>query len=252
MKTCVILLSMLLLAGWAPLYAQQSSDDDNELKAPRYVKVGAAGGVITSFGFFKNDEINKALTAAGMPKLTNDPMVLVGGEGYGYIMVIPNLRIGGFGTGGKQTITSVTGNIKKEVEYQVSYGGILIDYVVPVVQKFDIAGGFTIGAGSVGVLMTRDNGSLKNWGDLWSEFKDNTQTQNVTRSLSGTFVAFNPHLNLEYRVLTWMQVRVGVGYPMLFNSSWQLNDRGDLNNVPDALRPDGVTVNAGLMLGFFN
>jgi hypothetical protein len=255
MKKWAFAIYTIFLACSAPLIAQESHDNaDNELQGPRYVKVGGAGGVITSLGFFKNDEINKTLKSAGMPSLSSDPMVLVGGEGYGYIMFIPNLRLGGFGTGGKQTVTSfdpVT-NIKKDVEYHVSYGGFLVDYVVPVARRLDVAGGFTIGAGSISVLMSRDNGGFKNWTDLWTEYGNNAPTTNVTRSLNGTFVAFNPHLSVEYSLLRWMQLRVGVGYPMLFNSSWQLNDRQDIQNVPAAVKPDGVTVNAGIMFGFFN
>lgn len=246
---------LVLIACSAPLMAQQSTDDsDSDQREPRHVKVGGAGGLITSLGFFKNDEINKTLKSVGMPALSSDPMVLVGGEGYGYIMFLPNLRLGGFGTGGKQTVTQfdpIT-NVKKDVEYHVTYGGFLIDYVIPAAHHFDIAGGFTIGAGSINIEMTRDNGSFKTWTDLWGEYGANNPTTNVTRTLSGAFVAFNPHVNLEYALLPWMQLRVGVAYPMLFNPSWQLNDRQDIQNVPSALKTDGVTVSGGIMLGFFN
>lgn len=188
-----------------------------------------------------------------MPALSSDPMVLVGGEGYGYIMFLPNLRIGGFGTGGQQSIDMLdAGNVYKSVDYRISYGGFLIDYVVPVSNRFDIACGFTLGGGSTEVVMTRDDGGFKKWGDLWSEFGTNSPTKNVTRSLSGAFVAFNPHLNFEYSLLTWMQIRVGVGYPMYFNADWQLNNSEEIQSVPSNLKPDGIMINGGLMFGFFN
>jgi hypothetical protein len=246
---------IIVLGSSARVNAQQSDDTtEKEWKEPRRVKVGGAGGVVTSLGLFKNDEINKTLKSIGMPALNTNQMVLVGGEGYGYIMFLPNLRIGGYGTGGKQTVTMLDAatNVKKDVEYHVSYGGFLIDYVVPVANHFDIAGGFTIGGGSIEIMTSRDDGSFKKWDDLWTEFGNNNPTKNVTRSLSGTFVSFNPHLNLEYSLLTWLQVRVGVGYPVLFNANWQLNDKDDIQNVPSNLKPDGITINGGVMFGFFN
>lgn len=255
MKKWAFIACLILLGGTAPLLAQQNNDEsDNDLKEPRYMKVGGAGGVVTSLGFFKNDEINKTLKSVGMPSLNSDPMVLVGGEGYGYIMFLPNLRIGGFGTGGYRTISlyEPETNVKKDVEYHIRYSGFLADYVVPVAHHFDIAGGLTIGSGSIEILMTRDNGGFKRWDDICTEFGANAQTKNVTRSLSGTFVSVNPHLNFEYTLLTWMQLRVGVGYPMLFNADWQLNDNADILNVPTALKPDGITINGGIMFGFFN
>lgn len=254
MKHWILFACLALVASTMQMKAQGSEDSTfREWKEPRRVKVGGAAGVVTSLGLFKNDEINKTLQSIGMPALSSDPMVLVGGEGYGYIMFLPNLRIGGFGMGGHRSVSTLdAANVRKDVEYHVSYGGFLIDYVVPVAHRFDIAGGFTIGSGSIEILTSRDDGGFKKWGDLWTDFGNNAVTKNVTNSLNGSFVSFNPHLNLEYSLLTWMQLRVGVGYPMFFNSAWQLNDKQDIMNVPTSMKPDGVTVNGALMFGFFN
>jgi hypothetical protein len=255
MKQWIMITCMLAAVFATQMNAQQSEDpSEKDTREPRRVKVGGAGGPIVELGFFKNDEINKTLKSAGMPALSNEPMVLVGGEGYGYIMFLPNLRLGGFGTGGHQRVSMLDAatNVKKDVEYHVSYGGFLVDYTVPVVQHFDISGGFTIGSGSIEVLMSRDDGGFKQWGALWTEFGTNTPTKNVTRTLTGSFVAFNPHLNFEYSLLTWMQLRVGVSYPVFFNASWEVNDKTDIQNVPSNLKPDGVTVTGGVFFGFFN
>ncbi len=254
MNRWMMCVAVLMLVLSAHVTAQQDgSANEKEWKEPAHVKVGGAGGVIVSLGLFKNEEIDKTLKSIGMPGLGSDPMVLVGGEGYGYIMFLPNLRLGGYGTGGKQTVSVLdASNVKKNIDYHVTYGGFLIDYVVPVVHHLDIAGGFTIGSSTIEIVMSRDDGSFKRWGDLWTEFGNNNPTKNVTRSLSGTFVAFNPHLNIEYSLLTWMQVRIGVGYPMLFNANWQMNDTQDIQNVPSNLKPDGININGGVMFGFFN
>ncbi|MGE5313373.1 MAG: hypothetical protein ACM3Q4_01620 [Acidobacteriota bacterium] len=256
MKTWMMVAVCCALALSVPVMAQQEEDEntDNAFEAPRSVKVGGAGGVITSLGLFKNEEINRTLRSIGMPELDKNQMVLVGGEGYGYIMFLPNLRIGGFGTGGRQKVSTLTStpNVKKEVSYHVSYGGFLVDYVVPVAHRFDIAGGFTIGAGTIDIEMTRDDGGFRRWGDIWNEYGVNAPTTNISRSLSGTFVSFNPHINLEFSILAWMQFRVGVGYPILFSPTWQMDNRTDIDNVPTQLKPDGMTINAGLMFGFFN
>lgn len=254
MKRWMIVACLVVFASACRVNAQQNIDTgDNELKSPKRVRVGGALGFIPSLALFKNDEINKTLKKIGMPQLSSDPMVLVGGEGYGYIMFVPNLRIGGFGTGGYQDVTMIdAANIKKNVEYHVSYGGFLMDYVVPVTQHFDIAGGFTIGAGTVEIVMTRDDGSFKKWENITTDFGTNIPATNVTQTLTGSFVAFNPHVNLEYTILPWVQLRVGVGYPIFFSSAWELNKRDEIQNVPSNLKPDGVTINGGIMVGLFN
>jgi hypothetical protein len=245
-----------------PLIAQDKENDDEENDRPsrsywNRAKLGGAGGVTPIVGMFDNKEIDTYLKSTGLPVLGSDPMYLIGGEGYGYIMFLRNVRMGGFGATGNKSVSVVSvdtlgRNLKKSVDYEVSYGGFLMDYVQPVAYRLDIAFGASIGAGEINVTMRRDDGKFKDWNNLWNEFGNPyVQSTNYTRRLNGTFVVFNPHVNIEYAILSWLQLRVGAGYPMMFSPEWKLDDNYEINSVPAKIKTNGYTINAGIMFGFF-
>jgi hypothetical protein len=165
--------------------------------------------------------------------------------------------MGGFGASGSRTVNSIQpmtagGNLRKEVEYEVSYGGFLIDYVQPVAYRLDVAVGATIGGGEINLTMRRDDGNFKDWNNLWNDFgNQNTQSTNYTRRLNGTFAVFNPHVDIEYTILTWLQLRIGAGYPIMFSPEWNLDEKHEINSVPSNIKINGYTINAGIMFGYF-
>jgi hypothetical protein len=255
MKKIIVLALFFLLS--LPILSQEKDNDDEDSPRYRKIKVGGAGGVTPILGFFDHAEINKALKIAGLPTLGSDPMYLIGGEGYGYIMFLKNVRFGGAGIAGKKSVTAYDTSsgvkLQKDVDYTISYGGFLIDYVIPVADRLDIAVGFTIGGGSVNIEMRRDDGAFKDFNPVWTEYGSNAvQTKNYTRRLSGSFAAFQPHAQVEYALLPWLQLRLGASYPIMFSPEWKLDDQYKLNNVPANLKASGYTVNAGIMFGYFN
>ncbi|MFZ4619320.1 MAG: hypothetical protein ACOYNS_02085 [Bacteroidota bacterium] len=250
---------MVLLVCSIPMIAQDKDDDNNEREYSYWnrTKIGGAGGVTPLVGFFDNKEVDKFLTSAGMPTLGSDPLYLIGGEGYGYIMFLKNVRMGGFGVTGRKTVSAIQpitggGNLKKEVDYEVSYGGFLIDYVQPIAYRLDVSIGASIGGGQMNFTMRRDNGNFKDWATEWSDFGNpNSQAVNYTKHLNGTFVVFNPRVAVEYTLLTWLQLRIGAGYPIMYSPTWQLDEKYEVNAVPSKIKLNGYTVNAGIMFGFF-
>jgi len=251
------LLSVSLLISFLALTSMAQDDDSSsESYRPKGMKtkVGGAGGFTPAWGLFNFDEINKALRGAGMPALPSQPMYLAGGEGYGYIMFLKNVRMGGSGVGGTVTSSSYNAatNTKKTVDYHVSYGGFLVDYVIPLASRLECAVGFTIGGGSIDITTMSDDGKFKQWGTLWSEFGNNDSTTNITRHLNGSFFTFQPGIKLEYAILRWFQIRVGVSYPLMSGASWKLEADKEILDVPEALKTKGAVVNAGIMFGFFN
>ena len=150
----VRILAVISFLSFAFLVAAAQDQDSsanfgqtNRLKA----KVGGAGGFTPAWGLFSFDAINSTLISAGMPPLSKRPMYLSGGEGYGYILLLKNVRIGGTGVTGTVSSASYTPatNTEKNVDYHVSYGGFLIDYVVPVGDRLDLSAGVTIGGGGI-------------------------------------------------------------------------------------------------------
>ncbi len=256
-KFTFFILATMMLAF--PLLSQEKDDDNNTTRSSSYwnrSKVGGAGGVTPIVGMFDNKEIDKLLAGANLPILGTDPIYLIGGEGYGYIMFLKNVRMGGFGASGKKTVSVIEpvagGTLRKEVEYNVSYGGFLIDYVQPIAYRLDIALGASIGGGEINLTMRRDDNGFKTWDTLWTEFGNPlTRATSYTRKLNGTFVVVNPHINIEYSLLTWLQIRVGAGYPLMFSPEWKLDEKYNINNVPSKIKTNGYTINAGIMFGFF-
>lgn len=255
MKKLIALSMSMMLVLSLPAFAQDDdADSDRGYSYWNRTKVGGAGGVTPVVGMFDNKGINNYLAKAGLPTLGSDPMYLIGGEGYGYIMFLKNVRMGGFGVTGVQTVSKydAVANVKKEVDYSVSYGGFLVDYVQPIAYKLDVAFGASIGGGMVNITMRRDNRNFKEWDTLWANYGDvNRLTSNYTRRLQGSYVVFTPHVNIEYTLLTWMQLRVGVGYPVMFSPEWQLDEKYEINSVPTNIKASGYTINAGIMFGFF-
>ncbi|MFA6540282.1 MAG: hypothetical protein WCT99_01670 [Bacteroidota bacterium] len=257
MKKYLSIMFIVIVA--IPLFGQDDGSDDQtrDYSRPLRTKIGGAGGVTPIVAMFDNKEIDKFLTLANLPALGSEPIYLIGGEGYGYIMFLKNVRFGGFGAAGSKTVNAIEnvsggGKLKKEVEYKVSYGGFLIDYVVPVAYKLDVAVGASIGGGSVNIRMTRDNGSFKDWDSIWTEYGNTSlSSPNYTRNINGGFTVVNPHLNIEYTILPWFQLRVGVGYPIYFSPEWKLDEQFTIDNVSSKIKPQGYTINGGIMFGFF-
>lgn len=264
MKTLKLFLIAFLMTS-IPMLAQDKDKDKDEDEEDTYsspsvwhrTKIGGAGGVTPIVGMFDNKEIDTYLKGAGLPTIGTEPMYLIGGEGYGYIMFLKNVRMGGGGATGMVTknviqVDTLGRSLKKEVDYEVSYGGFLMDYVQPIAPRLDIAIGASIGGGEMNITMRRDDEKFKKWDGLWNEFGNPyTQSTNYTRKLNGTYVVFNPHINIEYTLLTWLQLRVGAGYPMMFSPDWKLDEKYDVNNVPSSLKLKGYTINAGIMFGYF-
>lgn len=253
-KLVCIFISLFILT--IPLISQDKDDDQKERSYSYWnkTKVGGAGGVTPIIGLFENKGIDKYLAGAGLPTLGSDPIYIIGGEGYGYIMFLKNVRMGGFGGSGTRSVSKydAVANVRKEVDYTVSYGGFLLDYVQPITYKLDIAIGATIGGGTVDLSLRRDNGSFKEWDSLWTNYGNvNNLTSNYTRKIQGSYVVLNPHITIEYTLLTWMQLRVGIGYPIMFSPEWKLDEKYEINSVPTNIKPSGYTINAGIMFGFF-
>ncbi len=245
---------LILAISFTAIAQDDKDENDRGYSYWNRTKIGGAGGVTPVVGMFDNKGIDAYLSKAGLPTLGSDPMYLIGGEGYGYIMFLKNVRMGGFGVTGTQTVNKydAIANVRKEVDYTVSYGGFLMDYVQPIAYKLDVALGASIGGGMVEITMRRDNGNFKEWDTLWANYGDvNRLTSSYTRKLQGSYVVFTPHINIEYTLLTWMQLRVGVGYPIMFSPEWQLDEKYEVNSVPSNIKASGYTINAGIMFGFF-
>ena len=237
-----------------PLFSQEEEQIPSPPKHSVQAKIGGAGGFTQNLLFLNLDPINEMLNQSNAAPIKDQPMLLLGGQGYGYIMFVPNLRVGGLGAGGSiisRAYDPMT-NIRRDVELSVAFGGVTIEYAVPIVPRLDVAVGIMLGGGGTGIKMTQNINSNKLWTTVWDEFGMNHPgLDEYTRNLSGSFFIYQPSLNIEYAVLRWVGLRVGVSYNGMAVSEWKLDDKYDLIGVPDKVSGKGFMINGGIFLGTF-
>jgi hypothetical protein len=251
-----LMLILLMFFITSPLLVAQQKEEEEILPPKQHAesKIGGAGGFTPAWLFVDVDPLNKFLASADAAQFDGGGTLLLGGQGYGYIMLLPNVRVGGMGASGSRKTTSYdkTSKIRRDVELSVGFGGVTIDYVIPVIPRLDVACGGLLGAGSLDIKMTRDDGSAKLWGDVLGDFGNPaTATLNYTRKLSGSFFVYQPSVNVEYAVLRWFGVRVGISYFGMAGGDWKMDDRYDLLGVPDKINGKGWMINTGVFLGTF-
>lgn len=256
LNRCVALLLTLYLAC-STLAAQVDEEEPIPPRRGSPTKIGGGAGITPFWLFLDYAPINQTLAAANAGQLGTGPLPLFGGQGYGYILFVPNLRIGGLGVGGSRTAESfetVGGTtIRRKTKLSVGFGGVTVDYVVPVMPRFDLTIGTLLGGGGMELKLTRDQGGPKDWGTLWNSYGGGSSEtiQEYGRTLKGSFFAYQPNANVEVAVLRWLGVRVGVSYLGMAGGSWTLDDEFDVANVPDAIKGSGWMINGGLFVGTF-
>lgn len=233
------------------LFAQ---DQEEEPLPPRHAasKLGGGAGFTPFWLFFDAGPINQILGSHSAAALAKGGIPLYGGQGYGYIMFLPNVRVGGMGASGSlESTLPGANNTVRDVQLSVGFGGVTIDYVAPITPRLDATFGVLLGHGSMEIIMTRDNGTDKNWDSLWTEYGSTNRAPNFTRKLSGSFFSYQPSVNLEYAVLRWLGVRLGVSYSGMAFPSWKLDDTYDVFGVPNNISGKGLMINTGVFVGTF-
>ncbi len=243
-------LSVIVLILPLNLFAQ---DQDEEPLPPKHEasKLGGGAGFTPFWLFFDPGPINQILGSASAGALAKGGLPLYGGQGYGYVMFLPNVRVGGIGASGSLETKTLSGNTLRDVQLSVGFGGVTVDYVVPITPRLDATCGIMLGHGSMEITMTRDDGTAKVWDGLWTEYGSTNPAQDYTRKLTGSFFAYQPSVNLEYAVLRWLGVRVGVSYSGMAAASWKLDDTYDVFGVPSNISGKGLMINTGVFVGTF-
>jgi hypothetical protein len=247
-------LLLLEIVGSMVLFAQQ--DEEEPLPPPRRTsapKIGGALGFTQNVLFLNLDPINEVLRKSNAAPFSGNAMLLTGAQGYGYVMVVNNLRVGGMGATGTRKSTSVDpgGNISRNVELSAGYGGVTVDYVIPVVPRLDLALGGLVGGGGMSFKMTLDRGNVRLWNDVWDTFGSATAADQYSTKVSGSFFVYQPSVNLEYAVLRWLGVRAGASYLGMAGSNWKQDDQFDVSGVPDNISGKGWMINGGIFVGTF-
>jgi len=253
MQRLILLFASVLVFIVMPLIAQEEEEEPLPPRHHAQAKLGGAGGFTQNLLFLNLDPINDVLKHSNAVTFDRQPLLMTGGQGYGYIMVIPNLRIGGMGESGsvKTMALDPVGNVRRDVELSAGFGGVTIDYVVPVFPRLDVAFGILLGSGGMSIKTTRDDGSPKGWEKLWQNYGGDYSTYNYSQTLSGSFFVYQPSVNVEYAVLRYLGLRLGASYMGMAGNSWKLDDKYELVGVPSDVNGKGFMINAGIFLGTF-
>ncbi|MBN1448240.1 MAG: hypothetical protein JXA28_09945 [Bacteroidetes bacterium] len=243
------LIVLLLLLGFAaaPMFAQEEDEYRPNRRQRGGGIVGGGGGITPTWYFLNTQNLNNALAEKGFPLLPEDGLFLFGGHGYAYIMLIPNLRIGGMGFGGSLEERRDNLGLYQSTRLDVGAGGVTLEYVFPF-GRFHVAVGGMIGGGSYTLTMTQAENSAKSWGGLFpTTLESNPQSRH---EMNRSFLTWQPALTLEYEIHPFIILGLTGGWYGSSGGEWRLDDQFDLEEMPD-FDFDGGFVRFGLTFGLF-
>ena len=262
MKTPALLLTVVAFCASLGL----AQDEVIPPKRSHMAKVGLFGGFTPGMIFPNVKPINDFLVAGGAAPLKDNGVFMLGGTGAAYIMIVPNLRLGGLGMSGSISSTSldVATNIRRDVQLKIGYGGVTVEYVVPIMEHFDFAVGTMLGTGGMDLTIRKSNGGSNTWGAEQGYLGGTgipvytpsgallgSPPNNVTRILTGSFYMIIPSVSFEYAVTGWLALRLGASYVGMVGPSWKIDSNYDLLGVPSDVNGNGFMANLGLLVGTF-
>ncbi|MBS4029006.1 MAG: hypothetical protein KGZ58_10255 [Ignavibacteriales bacterium] len=251
------LIVAFILFSSSQTFAQIDStfDDDWENESSfSNTKFGGAGGFTPYYLFLDMKELNFFLSRGNVKPFSTNELVMYGGEGYGYIMFLKNVRVGGLGASGNlaSEYYDALSGIKREVSLEINFSGVTMGYVFPFSRRLDVALDIMLGGGNVDIVLTRSNKQNFVWHEIWSNYGDPTYSENnYTQKISGNFFTYRYSFNIEYALLDWFGLRCGLGYTAMVSPEWKLDNKYDLNNVPNNISGKGMTLNFGIFAGAF-
>ena len=252
-KLLYVLMTILALST---VTMAQDEGDDEPLPPPRRAgstKIGGAVGFTQGWLMMNFDPLNEMMRREALTEFDNGGLAMFGGQAYGYVLFVPNLRLGYQGMGGhtkSKTLYQVS-NTVREVELSVGYNAATIDYTIPVVPRFDVTVGVMLGGGSMELKMSRSYGLGQNWNGTWDDFGGAQPVGEYSTKLSSEFFVYQPSVNVEFSLLRWLGLRAGVSYLGMAGSDWKRDDKFDVFGVPDNVSGKGWMLNSGIYVGTF-
>lgn len=198
------------------------------------------------------DPINTQLKQIGMSELSASGFYSSGIAGFLYLGFVKNLRLGGMGYGGSLSTSQIVSNENREVIYDLSGGGVTIEYTLPFVKDFGISVGAAIGVGSLELDIYRSTGNFT-WEGTWGELSDpNISSDSFSRKLKNSYWMFTPTLNFDYPIYRFVTLRLGVGYQIAFADEWTVDNDQPITGIPSDLNSNSFFIQSGIFIGFFS
>ncbi|MFA8343477.1 MAG: hypothetical protein ACEPO8_10965 [Rhodothermaceae bacterium] len=206
-------------------------------------KFGAAGGYTPVIIYPDFSPLNGRISTLGFPEISGKSIYAPGGSGYFYIMSIKNLRIGGMGFGGSTEDSKTVGNINYASNYDISGGGLTLEYTLPFIKKVGVSFGVILGVGNLEINLYKNNGGV-DWNNLSGE-------NSTHLKMYSNYYILIPTVNIDIPVNRFLAFRAGAGYQSSFDYDWKIHNNQNLANVPDGMNGDAFFIQVGILAGFF-
>lgn len=213
---------------------------------------GGGIGYVPAWYIPNIDPINSQLSQTGMPELSTSGFYSSGIAGFLYIGFVKNLRIGGMGFGGCLSSSQTIDNVNREVIYNLSGGGVTLEYTLPFIKNMGLSVGAIIGAGSMNLELYRNTGDFS-WGGMWEELSDpNLSTESYYGKLRNHYWMVTPTVNFDYPIYRFVIIRLGVGYQLTFADEWTADNDQPVSGIPSDLNGNAFFIQSGIFVGFFS
>lgn len=221
-------------------------DVPTEEAKPPYFAV--SGGFISTWLFSNVTDLN-ILTNSIVGANYNAPFVLLGGEAFAAIGIIPNVRVGLMSIGGTNTLQSVSagGQPTRQTEYTINMFGGSIDYAWTPFKGFSLIPGVRGGTGAINYEISQNSSTTQTY-----PLFPIASTANSMRRMRANMVFVMPNLNIEYAFTLVSMVRLNVGYNLSFMQDWRADNVSTITGVPASINATGLTAQVGLFVGLFN
>lgn len=249
---CVLFFSLILLTSSSIAQVDDEYEPIPPVK-PSQGKLGGGGGYTPGWLFLDLDRLNDFIVTGGGTPFPDGRLMMHGGQGYAYVLIVPNLRIGGIGMSGSRSSSHVetATNTRRDVDLTVGYGGVTFEYAFPVVPRLDLTFGTVIGGGGMTLRLSKDRGTVRQWGETWVELGGSQAVEEYSRKLESSFFVYQPSVTLEFALLRWLGIRAGVSYLGMAGGEWTLDNQYELLGVPDEIDGAGWMINTGIYIGTF-
>jgi len=213
---------------------------------------GGGIGYVPAWYLPNVDPVNTQLKLVGMPELSTSGFYSSGIAGFLYIGFVKNFRVGGMGFGGSLSSSQTIDNVKREIVYSLSGGGVTLEYTLPFIKNVGVSVGAIIGAGSMDLEFYRNSGDFS-WGGMWEELSDpNVTSDSYYGKLRNHYWMFTPTINLDYPVYRFVVLRLGVGYQFSFADDWTADNDKPVSGIPSDLNSNSFFIQSGIFIGFFS
>lgn len=208
------------------------------------------GGGGWTWNWFHTDmkDINMLMADLGFSEFRDQGVLTSGIGGKGHIG--RGLFLGGQFYGFEDKRSRADGDFKVNMRYELSMGGVTFDKRYALHRNWIASIGLMLGGASHNLTIDR----IKNEYD-WPVNLNNLANGSFSATFSRDYMILQPRVELLYRVVSWLGVRLEAGYALTYASTkgWRVKDLAgydsEVLNSPDT-KMGGFTIGIGPWFGF--